>query len=141
MDDQKKAAQQYLEEVSRNLQRAGFDVAKVENEEKLLISREGVYLCRVNGEGTMFYRQEIVDALDAQMELDRVVGIANDTGEHMTMLQYAPPLEAQGLTGDYRVLADFGGAVLAAHPTEQGVKFVTWMWDFDRKSVCYGGYY
>lgn len=141
MDDQKKSAQlRYLEELARCLRREGFQTAQTEGGEMLRVSRDGVHLCRVSGEGTVFYKQEIVDALDAQAELDKVVDIANDTGEYMTMLAYAPPLKAQGLTGDYRVLADFGGAVLAAHPTGQGTKFVTWMWDFDHKGVCYGHY-
>ena len=30
-----------------------------------------------------------------------------------------------GLEGDYRILADFGDAVLAGHPSERGVRFVT----------------
>lgn len=142
MDDQKKIVQrQFLEDALYSLQRAGFEAVLVEGEEKLLVSRKSVYLCRVNGEGTVFYRQEIIDALGAQAELDRVMEVVNDTGEYMTMLAYASPLKAQGLTGDYRILADFGGAVLAAHPTGQGVKFVTWAWDFDHKGVCYGHYH
>ena len=46
----------------------------------------------------------------------------------MTLLEQAPPLRAQSLTGDYRLLADFNRAVLAAHPTRLGVQFVTWDW-------------
>lgn len=142
MDDQKKSAQlRYLEELARCLRREGFQTAQTEGGEMLRVSRDGVHLCRVSGEGTVFYKQEIVDALDAQAELDQVVDIANTTREYMTMLTYAPPLKAQGLTGDYRVLADFGGAVLAAHPTRQGVQFVVWDWDFDRRGVHHGGYY
>ena len=39
------------------------------------------------------------------------------------------------LTGDYRLLADFNGAVLAAHPTRLGAQFVTWDWSFDRTGL------
>ena len=59
----------------------------------------------------------------------------------MAILEYAPQLKASGLTGDYRVLADFGSAVLAGHPTERGVQFVTWEWDFDREGVHHGHYF
>ena len=59
----------------------------------------------------------------------------------MVILEYAPRLKASGLTGDYRILADFGDAVLAGHPTERGVQFVTWEWDFDRKGVHHGHYF
>ena len=59
----------------------------------------------------------------------------------MAILEYAPQLKATDLTGDYRILADFGDAVLAGHPTERGVQFVTWEWDFDRKGVHHGHYF
>ena len=61
--------------------------------------------------------------------------------EYMAILETATLLKAGGLTGDYRVLADFGSAVLAGHPTERGVQFVTWEWDFDREGVHHGHYF
>ena len=59
----------------------------------------------------------------------------------MAILETALRLKVGGLTGDYRVLADFGSAVLAGHPTERGVQFVTWEWDWDRKGVHHGHYF
>ena len=59
----------------------------------------------------------------------------------MTLLEQAPLLQAQSLTGDYRLLADFNGAVLAAHPTRLGVQFVTWDWSFDRTGLNQGNYF
>ena len=59
----------------------------------------------------------------------------------MTLLEQAPPLQAQSLTGDYRLLADFNGAVLAAHPTRLGVQFVTWDWSFDHTGLNQGNYF
>ena len=59
----------------------------------------------------------------------------------MTAMEAAPRLKASGLDGDYRILADFGDAVLAGHPTERGVQFVTWEWDWDRKGVYHGHYF
>ena len=59
----------------------------------------------------------------------------------MTILEIATLVKACGLTGDFRVLADFGSAVLAGHPTERGVQFVTWEWDFDREGVHHGHYF
>lgn len=142
MNDQKTSAQlRYLEELALCLRREGLQAAQTEGGEMLRVSRDDVHLCRVSGEGTVFYKQELVDALDAQAELDQVADIANTTREYMAMLAYAPPLKAQGLTGDYRILADFNTAVLAAHPTGQGVQFVVWDWDFDRRGVHHGGYY
>ena len=31
--------------------------------------------------------------------------------------------------------------MLAGHPTERGVQFVTWEWDFDREGVHHGHYF
>ena len=48
-----------------------------------------------------------------------------------------------GLHEDFRLLADFGGAVLAGQEREngQGYQFVTWIWDYDRTGVSHGHYY
>ena len=105
------------------------------------MSWNGSHLCRISGKGSVLYRQEIVDALRTQAELDQVVDIANITREYMTMMEYAPLLKAQSLNGDYRILADFNTSVLAGHPSEHGVQFVVWDWDFDRNGVHQGGYY
>lgn len=59
----------------------------------------------------------------------------------MAMLEYVPQLKASGLTGDYRILADFSDAVLAGHPTERDVRFITWEWDWDRKGVHLGNFF
>ena len=60
------------------------------------------------------------------------------TSEYMAILEYAPQLKASGLVGGYRVLANFGDAVLAGHPTECGVQFVAWEWGYDREGVHHG---
>ena len=59
--------------------------------------------------------------------MQAVIDTAKMTSEYMAILETAPLLKAGGLTGDYRVLADFGDAVLAGHPTERGGQFVTWI--------------
>ena len=48
---------------------------------------------------------------------------------------------ATGLEGDYRLLADFGGAVLAGHPTTHGTEFITWEWDYPHTGMWQGHYY
>jgi len=89
----------------------------------------------------VLYRQECVDSVRAQDALQSVIDTAKMTSEYMAILETAPQLKATDLTGDYRILADFGDAVLAGHPTERGVQFVTWEWDFDRKGVHHGHYF
>ena len=141
MNDQNETTQlRYLEEIATRLRQNGFTVEPIEDHH-LPVCWEKGRLCRVSGKGSVLYRQERVDALGAQDALQTVIDTAKMTSEYMAILEYAPQLKATDLTGDYRILADFGDAVLAGHPTERGVQFVTWEWDFDRKGVHQGHYF
>ena len=130
----------YLEEVRTPLHRAGFGTLPVEGDQ-LPVHWNGAPLCRITGKGSVFYRREDADTPQAEDALYRVEDIAAKTLEYMTAMESAPQLKASGLDGDYRILADFGDAVLAGHPSERGVQFVTWEWDWDRKGVHHGHYF
>ena len=141
MNDQNETAQlRYLEETATRLRQNGFTVELIEDHH-LPVRWENHYLCRVSGRGSVLYRQENVDGIGAQDALQTVIHIAAMTAEYMTAMERAPKLQATGLEGDYRILADFGDAVLAGHPSERGVQFVTWEWDFDREGVHHGHYF
>ena len=141
MDTQNTSRQlRYLEEVRIPLHRAGFETLPLEGAQ-LPVLWNGAPLCRITGKGSVFYRRENADTPQAEDALYRVEDIAAKTLEYMTAMETAPRLKATDLTGDYRILADFGDAVLAGHPTERGVQFVTWEWDFDREGVHHGHYF
>ena len=141
MDTQNTSRQfRYLEEVRIPLHRAGFGTLLVEGEQ-LPVLWNGAPLCRITGKGSVFYRREDADTPQAEDALFRVEYIAAKTLEYMTAMEAAPRLKASGLDGDYRILADFGDAVLAGHPSERGVQFVTWEWDWDREGVHHGHYF
>ena len=141
MNHQNEPAQlRFLEETANQLRQNGFTVEPIEDYH-LPVSVEKGRLCRISGKGSVLYRQENVDSIRAQDALQSVIDTAQMTSEYMAILETAPRLKASGLDGDYRVLADFGDAVLAGHPTERGVQFVTWEWDFDRKGVHHGHYF
>ena len=141
MDTQNTSRQfRYLEEVRIPLHRAGFGTLPLEGEQ-LPVLWNGTPLCRITGKGSVFYRREDADTPQAEDALFRVEYIAAKTLEYMTAMEAAPRLKASGLDGDYRILADFGDAVLAGHPTERGVQFVTWEWDWDREGVHHGHYF
>ena len=141
MNDQNGTAQlRYLEETAIRLRQNGFMVEPIEDHH-LPVCWEKGRLCRISGKGSVFYRREDADTPQAEDALFRVEDIAAKTLEYMTAMETAPRLKATDLTGDYRILADFGDAVLAGHPTERGVQFVTWEWDFDRKGVHHGHYF
>ena len=141
MNDQKKTAQlRFLKETAIRLRQNGFTVEPIEDHH-LPVRWEKGRLCRVSGRGSVLYRQENVDGIGAQDALQTVINTAAMTAEYMTAMERAPRLQATGLEGDYRILADFGDAVLAGHPSERGVQFVTWEWDWDRKGVHHGHYF
>ena len=141
MNNQNETAQlRFLEETATRLRQNGFTVEPIEDHH-LPVCWEKGRLCRISGKGSVFYRREDADTPQAEDALFRVEDIAAKTLEYMTAMETAPRLKATDLTGDYRILADFGDAVLAGHPTERGVQFVTWEWDFDRKGVHHGHYF
>ena len=141
MNDQNGTAQlRFLEETAIRLRQNGFMVESIEDHH-LPVCWEKGRLCRISGKGSVLYRQENMDSIRAQNALQTVIDTAKMTSEYMAILEYAPRLKATDLTGDYRILADFGDAVLAGHPSERGVQFVTWEWDFDREGVHHGHYF
>ena len=141
MNNQNETTQlRYLEETATRLRQNGFTVEPIEDHH-LPVCWEKGRLCRISGKGSVLYRQENVDSIRAQDALQTVIDTAKMTSEYMAILETAPRLKASGLDGDYRILADFGDAVLAGHPSERGVQFVTWEWDWDRKGVHHGHYF
>ena len=140
MNDQNETAQlRYLEETATRLRQNGFTVEPIEDHH-LPVCWEKGHLCRISGKGSVLYRQERA-AHGAQDALQAVIDTAKMTSEYMAILETAPLLKASGLTGDYRILADFGGTVLAGSPSKYGVQFVTWDWDYDRTGVVHGHYF
>ena len=141
MNEQNETAQlRFLEETAIRLRQNGFTVEPIKDQH-LPVRWENHYLCRVSGKGSMLYRQECVDVPGAQDALQAVIDTAKMTSEYMAILKTAPLLKASGLDGDYRILADFGGTVLAGTPSKHGVQFVTWDWDYDRTGVSHGHYF
>ena len=141
MNDQNETAQlRFLEETAIRLRQNGFTVEPIEDHH-LPVCWEKGRLCRISGKGSVLYRQENMDSIRAQDALQTVIDTAKMTSEYMVILEYAPRLKATDLTGDYRILADFGGTVLAGSPSKYGVQFVTWDWDYDRTGVSHGHYF
>mgnify|MGYP000826391985 CR=1 FL=1 len=141
MNDQNVTAQlRFLEETAIRLRQNGFTVEPIEDHH-LPVCWEKGRLCRISGKGSVFYRREDADTPQAEDALFRVEDIAAKTLEYMTAMETAPQLKASGLDGDYRILSDFGGTVLAGTPSKYGVQFVTWDWDYDRTGVSHGHYF
>lgn len=130
----------YFKELTLNLQQEGFTVCP-EKDGLLPIELNNQQFCLALNTGAIRYWNEDV-ADDVRREaLDRVTTIAKVTAEYMNQMETAPQLGASGLSGDYRLLADFNDVVLAGHPTKYGVQFVTWERVQNRTALHQGNYY
>ncbi len=130
----------FFQELSRVLQREGF-TTQAEQDSLLPVEWDGHPLCRITEGGGVRYRQEDVANCEREQACQRAADLACMVREYTTLLEQAPPLRAQGLTGDFRVLADFNGTVLAGHQTKFGIHFVTWDRDFRWTGLNYGHYF
>ena len=131
----------YFQELAHNLQHEGFTV-KPETEDGLLpVDLDGQRLCQITETSGVRYWKEDVASDSRQEALDRVTAITKSTAEDMRQMETAPQLTASGLTGDYRLLADFNNVVLAGHPTRYGVQFVTWERVRERTALHQGHYH
>lgn len=107
--------EQFFQELRTALHREGF-TPQPEQDELLPVEWDGLPLCRITADGGVRYWQEDVATPERERACERATDLACTVREYMTLLEQAPPLQAQSLTGDYRLLADFNGAVLAAIP-------------------------
>ncbi len=72
---------------------------------------------------------------------DRAFNTMNRVAEYMKLMEKAPTIRVDGLDGDYRLLSEFNDTVLAGHPTEYGVQFITWDWTYGHTGLCQGHYH
>ena len=120
--------QQFFRELCTVLGREGF-TTQPEQDDLLPVEWDSRPLCRITEGGGVRYWQEDVATSERDHACERATNLACMVQEYMTLMEQAPPLKAQGLSGDFKVLADFNETVLAGHPTQYGVHFVTWDWE------------
>ena len=131
----------YFQELTLNLRHESLTVKPETKDGLLPIELNGQHLCLAIDTGAVRYWNEDVTDDIRRKALNRVSDIARATAEYMRQMETAPQLEASGLSGDYRLLADFNNVVLAGHPTEYGVQFVTWERVQNRTALHQGHYY
>ena len=98
-------------------------------------------LCSVDRDGIVRFRPADITGSEVDRQLRTVIQTAGHVKEYMRIFERAPTLKVVGLDDTYKVLADFGDAVLAGRSCKTGAKFVTWEWDFDRQGVHAGHYF
>ena len=132
--------ERFLREVEQQLLRKELD-AKLLEDGLIRVKWNGQPLCSVDRDGIVRFRPADITGPEVDRQLRTVTQTAVQVKEYMRIFERAPALKAAGLDEDYKVLADFGDAVLAGRSCKTGAKFVTWEWDFDRQGVHAGHYF
>ena len=132
--------ERYLREVEQKLLRRDLDAKLLENG-LLHVSWNEKPLCSVDRDGIVRFRPADITGPEVDRQLRTVIQAAGQVKEYMRIFERAPALKAVGLEDTYKVLADFGDAVLAGQLGKKGARFVTWEWDFDRQGVHAGHYF
>ena len=132
--------ERFLQEVEQKLLHKELD-ARLLEDGLLHVSWNEKPLCSVDRDGIVRFRPADITGPEVDRQLRTVIQAAGQVKEYMRIFERAPALKAVGLEDTYKVLADFGDAVLAGRSCKTGAKFVTWEWDFDRQGVHAGHYF
>ena len=132
--------ERFLQEVEQKLLRKELDTRLLEDG-LIRVKWNGQPLCSVDRDGIVRFRPADITGSEVDRKLRTVTQVAAQVKEYMQIFDRAPALKAVGLDDTYKVLADFGDAVLAGQLGKKGAKFVSWEWDFDRQGVHSGHYF
>ena len=132
--------ERFLQEVEQKLLHRELDARLLENG-LVHVRWNEKPLCSVDRDGIVRFRPADITGPEVDRQLRTVIQAAGQVKEYMRIFERAPALKAIGLEDTYKVLADFGDAVLAGQLGKKGARFVTWEWDFDRQGVHAGHYF
>ena len=132
--------ERYLREVEQKLLHRELD-ARLLEDGLIHVRWNKQPLCSVDRDGIVRFRPADITGPEVDRQLRTVIQTAGHVKEYMRIFERAPTLKVVGLDDTYKVLADFGDAVLAGRSCKTGAKFVTWEWDFDRQGVHAGHYF
>ncbi len=106
------AEEGFLREVEQQLLRKELD-AKLLEDGLIHIRWKEKPLCSVDRDGIVRFRPADITGPEVDKQLRTVIQTAGHVKEYMRIFERAPTLKAVGLDDTYKVLADFGDAVLA----------------------------
>ena len=132
--------ERFLQEIEQKLLHRELD-ARLLEEGLVHVRWHEKPLCSVDRDGIVRFRPADITGAEVDRQLRTVTQTATQVKEYMRIFERAPALKAIGLEDTFKVLADFGDAVLAGQLGKKGARFVTWEWDFDRQGVHAGHYF
>ena len=104
--------ERYLREVEQKLLHRELDTRLLEDG-LIRVKWNGQPLCSVDRDGIVRFRPADITGPEVDRQLRTVIQTAGHIKEYMRIFECAPVLKAVGLEDTYKVLADFGDAVLA----------------------------
>lgn len=132
----------FLSELKRQLTKNGIPSADPINE-RLPVLFGGKPIIYARKDGEVFFDRNVQQICGADELYHTVARLASVVLEYTDLVEQSPLLKADSLQGDFRLLADFNGAVLAGRkrPENAGYQFVTWNWDYGHTGVTLGHYF
>ena len=132
----------FFPELTRRLKREGIPAGPVEKG-CLPVLADGQAAVLVTAHGSIMLNADAERGPEVDSVYDAVSRLNREVYEYTEAMASAPPLLAEGLHEDFRLLADFNGIVLAGQELEAdwGYKFVTWRRSPDHTAVVQGHYY
>ena len=111
--------ERFLQEVEQKLLRKELDTRLLEDD-LIRVKWNGQPLCSVDRDGIVRFRPADITGSEIDRKLRTVTQVAAQVKEYMQIFDRAPALKAVGLDDTYKVLADFGDAVLAGQLGKKG---------------------
>ncbi|WP_312642934.1 hypothetical protein [Hydrogenoanaerobacterium sp.] len=130
----------FFTELSRVLAMHDIETAPPERN-ALPILINGQSACHVEPSGDMCIFPDDIRSPEAAELYHKVAPFSKEVREYLTAIEKAPLLKATALDEDFRLLAEFNGAVFAGRKTEYGYMFATWRRDYEGTGVLSGEYY
>ena len=106
--------EQFLQEVEQKLLHRELD-ARLLEDGLVHVRWNKQPLCSVDRDGIVRFRPADITGAEVDRQLRTVIQAAGQVKEYMRIFERAPALKAVGLEDTYKVLADFGDAVLAVN--------------------------
>ena len=113
--------EKYLREVEQKLLHRELD-ARLLEEGLVHVRWHEKPLCSVDRDGIVRFRPVDITGPAVDRQLRTVIQTAGHIKEYMRIFECAPVLKAVGLEDTYKVLADFGDAVLAGQLGKKGAR-------------------
>ena len=141
MNTKEESRTRYFNELYLRLRTADIQ-SEQSNVRTLRVYQDGQPVCDVAYSGDVYRDVKYPDIPGVDELYHRTAEISGLVKEYMQAMENAPPVPAKGLdpADDFRLLAEYGGSVLAGQQTRLGCQFVTWSWDPTHEYVVHGHY-